>query len=97
MKEHTIEQFFIGDARVDASITMRQGGERGFWIENWHGRYHAAAFADYVGTTIGDPFGAPLLPAMPYADMYPPEDVLGTTLSLGNPTGPEQYTITSRT
>ncbi|WP_175966524.1 hypothetical protein [Burkholderia sp. BCC0322] len=95
MQEHTLAPFFIGDARVDASITMSQGGYGAFWIENWHGRYHAAAFADNLGTTIGDPFRAPLLPGMQDADIYPPDDVLGYDPQPWQRDQPEQYTTTT--
>ncbi|MGF6649508.1 hypothetical protein OKW34_000070 [Paraburkholderia youngii] len=95
MQEHTLAPFFIGDARVDASITMSQGDYGAFWIENWHGRYHAAAFADNLGTTIGNPFGAPLLPGMQDADIYPPDDVLSYDPQPWQLDQPEQYTTTT--
>ncbi|WP_323120527.1 hypothetical protein [Burkholderia alba] len=95
MQEHTLAPFFIGNERVDASITMSQGGPGAFWIENWHGRYHAAAFADNLGTTIGDPFGDPMLPAMQDADIYPPDDVLGYDPQPWQRDQPAQYTTTT--
>ncbi|MEK2607058.1 hypothetical protein [Burkholderia arboris] len=95
MQEHTLAPFFTGAERVNASITMSQGGEGEFWIENWHGRYHAAAYPDNLGTTIGNPRAAPLLPGMQDADIYPPDDVLGFDPQPWQAYLPKQFTTTT--
>ncbi|WP_244119606.1 hypothetical protein [Burkholderia gladioli] len=95
MQETTLTPFFTGPEHVNASITMSQGTPGVFNIENWHGRYHAAAFADNLNTTIGDPFGDLLLPGMQDADIYPPQAVLGYDPQPWQPTLPEQFTTTT--
>ncbi len=41
MQEDTLGPFFQpGPKRVDASISMSQGGANQFWLEQWNGRYH---------------------------------------------------------
>ncbi|MGS0896956.1 hypothetical protein ACVBGC_31145 [Burkholderia stagnalis] len=105
MQEHTLAPFFTGTERVNASITMSQGGEGQFWIENWHGRYHATAFADNLGTTIGSLGYAfsngtfqtlyMLPPGAQDADIYPPDDVLGYDPQPWQANLPGQFTTTT--
>ena len=44
MQEDTLGPFFQpGPKRVDASISMSQGGANQFWLEQWNGRYHGVS------------------------------------------------------
>lgn len=44
MQEDTLGPFFQpGPRRVDASISMSQGGANQFWLEQWNGRYHGVS------------------------------------------------------
>lgn len=94
MQEHTLAPFFTGPEKVNASITMSQGSEGRFEIENWNGRYHAAAFADNLNTIIGS-WGAVLLPGMQDADIYPPNDILSYDPQPWIASSPTQFTTTS--
>ena len=40
--EHEEAEFF-GPRRVDASITISQGGANQFWLEAWNGRFHGSS------------------------------------------------------
>ncbi|WP_458371886.1 hypothetical protein [Pseudomonas lactis] len=43
MQEDTLGPWFQpGPQRVDASITMSQGGPNQFWLEAWNGRFHGS-------------------------------------------------------
>ncbi|WP_322074785.1 hypothetical protein [Burkholderia cepacia] len=99
MQEHTLAPFFTGAERVNASITMSQGGEGQFWIENWHGRYHAAMFPDNLNTMIGSQPGvfdpSYMLPGMQDADIYPPDDILSYDPQPWQANQPEQFTTTT--
>lgn len=41
MQEETLAPYFLpGPKRVDASISISQGGSNQFWLEQWNGRFH---------------------------------------------------------
>lgn len=90
MQEHTLAPFFTGPDHVQASLTLSQGGKGVFWIENWHGRYHATNFPDNEGVTL-----SARLPSAPDADIYPPADVLGYDPLPWNPRKPAQFIETT--
>ncbi|MFO6378175.1 hypothetical protein ACLBYN_37055, partial [Pseudomonas aeruginosa] len=44
MQEDTLGPWFRpGPRRVDASITISQGGANQFWLEAWNGRFHGSS------------------------------------------------------
>ncbi|WP_410212006.1 hypothetical protein [Aquirhabdus sp.] len=90
MQEYTVAPFFQGKDHVLASITMSQGGKGVFWIENWHGRYHATNFADNAGRII-----PATLPSVEDASIDPPADILGYNPRPWVQDKPKQFTVTS--
>ncbi|KPC55172.1 hypothetical protein [Amantichitinum ursilacus] len=90
MQEHTLLPFMRGPNAVQASITVSQGGKGEFWIEQWHGRYHATHFADNLGEII-----PPLLAHQGDSDIYPPSDVLGYNAKPWQQNQPPQWLGTS--
>jgi hypothetical protein len=95
MQEHTLAPFFTGPDRVLASLTLSQGGDGVFWIENWHGRYHGAQSADNLNTTIGNPLSFPLLASDQDADVYLADDLLGYDPQPWRFDQPAQWTTTT--
>ena len=90
MQEHTLLPFMRGPEALKASITISQGGKGEFWVEQWHGRYHATNFADNMGEVI-----PPLLPAQADADIDPPADTLGYAPQPWQPDKPPQFIASS--
>ncbi len=90
MQEYTLAPFFQAKDHIAASITMSQGGKGAFWIENWHGRYHATNFADNAGVVI-----PATLPSVQEASIYPPADILGYNPRPWVQDKPKQFTLTT--
>jgi hypothetical protein len=79
MQEDTLGPWFKeGPKRVDASISMSQGGANQFWIEDWNGRFHGNSAGN--DGQIWCPAGANRLP--------------GYILPIGTVTAPDTDPIT---
>jgi hypothetical protein len=95
MQEYTLAPFFTGQDRILASVTLSQGGDDVYWIENWHGRYHGAQSSDNLNTIIGNPLGLPLLASDQDADIYLADDLLGYDPQPWQFNQPSQWTTTT--
>jgi pyrrolidone-carboxylate peptidase len=82
-----------GPKRVDASISVSQGGAFEFWLEHWNGRFHGpSAGNDGIATC---PQGAARLPTHPGCNVYPPQRWLGHDPKPWVKNSPPQFTVSS--
>jgi hypothetical protein len=77
MQEDTLGPHFEpGPKRVDASITVSQGGGFEFWLEQWNGRFHGPS-AGNDGIVYCPGPESTRLPHLHECNIYPPERWLG--------------------
>ena len=80
-----------GPKRVDASISVSQGGGFAFNLEQWNGRFHGpSAGNDGIATC---PSGSQRLPTHPGCNVYPPERWLGYDPFPWVQHSPAQFTV----
>lgn len=96
-----------GPMRVDASVSMSQGGSNQFWLEMWNGRFHGPS-AGNDNIALCPTAGNARRPQIDGCDVYPPERWMhlksGWDTYVERPLGgaqpwqrdvPPQFTITS--
>lgn len=83
-----------GPKRVDASISVSQGGGFQFWLEQWNGRFHGPS-AGNDGIALCPSAGGQRLPANDDCDVYPPERWLGYDPKPWQKQNPAQFTATT--
>jgi pyrrolidone-carboxylate peptidase len=80
-----------GPKRVDASISVSQGGAFEFWLEQWNGRFRGpSAGNDGIATCPGP--NSVRLPSNPGCNVYPPERWLGYDPTPWQKDNPPQFT-----
>jgi len=83
-----------GPKRVDASISVSQGGAFEFWLEHWNGRFHGPS-AGNDGIALCPSANGQRLPANDDCDVYPPERWLGYNPKPWSKHNPPQFTVTT--
>lgn len=78
MQEDTLGPWFkAGPSRVDAAVTMSQGGGYQFTLEEWNGRFHGDFEGNDDVATCKGVGGAPPLPSTPGCNILPPSRWVG--------------------
>jgi hypothetical protein len=95
MQEDTLGPWFMaGPRRVDASITVSQGGGFRFDLEQFNGRFHGPA-AGNDGISLCPSAGGQRIPPNDECDIYPPERWLGYDPKPWQQQNPAQFTESS--
>jgi hypothetical protein len=95
MQEETIGPYFMpGPLRVDASISMSQGGGDQFNLEQWNGRFHGPS-AGNDNITLCPSANNARIPPNDDCDIYPPAKWLGYASAPWQKDFPPQFTLTS--
>jgi hypothetical protein len=95
MQEETLDPYFRpGPLRVDASISMSQGGGDQFNLEQWNGRFHGPA-AGNDGITLCPTANNARIPPNDDCDVYPPAKFLGYNPVPWQKEFPPQFTVST--
>jgi hypothetical protein len=95
MQEDTLGPWFLpGPRRVDASITVSQGGGFQFWLEHWNGRFHGPSSGN-DGIALCPSAGGQRIPPNDECDIYPPARWLGYESKPWQKELPAQFTVTT--
>ena len=85
-----------GPKRVDASISVSQGGGFAFNLEHWNGRFHGPTAGNDGGVECPGPNSARLPTNPPGCNVYPPERWLGYNPQPWVKQRPPQFTATTK-
>ena len=95
MQEETLAPYFMpGPLRVDASISMSQGGGDQFNLEQWNGRFHGPS-AGNDGISLCPTANNARIPPNDDCDVYPPAKFLGYNPVPWQKEFPPQFTVST--